>query len=343
MTGARPLAAATLLGLALACGGDPAPDPPGPARLEPAPANLGTPPEPSHNPTTAEGVALGRLLFFDRRLSGSNTLACADCHRPERCFADDQARSVGAGGRPLPRHTPALINLAWATGTFWDGGAKNLESQVFGPLTSPLEMAADTRTLIAELEADLALRAAFIRAFPGEGLTLGTLARALAQFERSLIFADSPYDRRVRGERLEPPTELEDRGHSLFLIWCASCHVPDHFTDFDYHDIGLDDVFPEDDERLAWGRARITGDARDRGAFKTPTLRNVALTAPYMHDGRFATLEQVLEHYRHGILDSPNLAPALRDADGRPGLELDDDEAAAIIAFLHTLTDGCGQ
>lgn len=330
------VAAAWLALLALGCR-EPVADP-----VVDVPSNLGASlPAPERNPTTAEGVALGRALFFDRRLSGPNTIACADCHQPQRCYSDGEVRSVGASGEPLLRHTPALINLAWASGSFWDGGAKNLESQVFGPLTSPDEMAADTRTLVAELDADPELRAAFARAFPGEGLTLGTIARALAQFERSLVFADSPYDRRVRGELLEPPSALERRGHALFLQWCASCHVPDHFTDFGYHDIGLDDAFSNDHERVAWGRGRISGDARDRGAFKTPTLRNVAITAPYMHDGRFATLAQVLDHYRHGVVESPNLAPQLRGRDGRPGLELDDDDSAAIIAFLHALTDAC--
>ncbi|HVH98252.1 MAG TPA: cytochrome c peroxidase [Enhygromyxa sp.] len=329
--------AAALLGvLALGC------SEPVDAPVVQVPTNLGARlPEPEHNPTTAEGVALGRALFFDPRLSGPNTIACADCHSPDRCYSDGQVRSVGASGELLLRHTPALINLAWASGSFWDGGAKNLESQVFGPLTSPAEMAADTRTLVAELDADPELRAAFERAFPDEGLTLGTIARALAQFERSLVFADSAYDRRVRGELLEPASALEQRGHALFLQWCASCHPPDHFTDFGYHDIGLDASLSDEHERLAWGRGRISGDARDRGAFKTPTLRNVAITAPYMHDGRFATLEQVLEHYRHGLVDSPNLAPQLRGRDGRPGLELDDGESQAIIAFLHTLTDHC--
>lgn len=330
---------ASLLGsIALGCGGDESIDP---AAVD-VPANLGArSPEPDRNPTTADGVALGRALFFDPRLSGPNTIACADCHQPDRCYSDGRARSIGAAGRPLARHTPALINLAWADGTFWDGGAKNLESQVFGPLTSPSEMAADTRTLVAELATDPELRAAFERAFPGEGLTLGTVARALAQFERSLVFADSPYDRRARNEPAEPATALEQRGHALFMQWCASCHVPDQFTDFEYHDIGLDATFSDDDERIAWGRARISGELDDRGAFKTPTLRNVAITAPYMHDGRFATLAQVLDHYRHGIVESPNLAEQLRGRDGAPGLALDDDDSAAIIAFLHTLTDGC--
>jgi cytochrome c peroxidase len=329
--------ASLLAVLALGCSSDATDDP-----VVRVPANLGARlPEPDHNPTTAEGVALGRALFFDPRLSGSNTIACADCHQPDRCFSDGEIRSIGASGEPLARHTPALINLAWARGSFWDGGAKNLESQVFGPLTSPAEMAADTRSLVAELETDPELRAAFERTFPGEGLTLGNLARALAQFERSLVFADSPYDRRTRGELLEAAGALEQRGHALFLSWCSSCHVPDHFTDFGYHDIGLDASFSDENERIAWGRGRISGDARDRGAFKTPTLRNVALTAPYMHDGRFATLEQVLKHYRHGVVESPNLAVELRGRDGRPGLELDDGDSEAIIAFLHTLTDGC--
>jgi cytochrome c peroxidase len=287
---------------------------------------------------TAAGVRLGERLFFDPRLSGNDEIACATCHRPELAFGDDVERSVGASGRPLLRHTPALVNLAWASGWFWDGGAKNLESQVFAPLVSPDEMDQDLDQLLEELRADADYPRAFAAAFD-DGITLANVARAIAQFERTLVFADSRYDRFVRGEPGGELTQEELDGLAAFELHCGSCHVPDFFTDHGYHNNGLDEHFPEDDERIAWGRGRITHDPEDIGRFKTPTLRNVSLTAPYMHDGRFETLQEVLAHYRHGVRVSPTLAPALMDDDGAPGIAMSDAEAGAIIAFLRALTD----
>ena len=302
------------------------------------PATLGVElPQPEHNPMTEHGVELGRTLFFDARLSGRGDLSCASCHRPELAFSDGLRRSVGAAGTPLPRHTPALLNLAWSPGFFWDGGAKNLESQVFAPLTSPDEMNQDLDRLMDLLAADPVYPQMFARAF-GDGLTLANVARAIAQYERTLISADSRYDRFVSGE-LGALDEHEREGLVAFERHCASCHVPGFFTDQGFHNNGLDDDFPEDDERIAWGRGRITHRAADIGKYKTPTLRNVALTAPYMHDGRFATLHDVLEHYRHGLRPSPTLASVLLAGDGTPGLVMTDAQADAIVAFLNALTD----
>lgn len=321
--------------------------PPEPAwsRPESVPANLGSSiPTPARNPLTAAGVELGRRLFFDPRLSGDNTISCATCHDPTRAFTDGRRFSVGASSTELRRNTPSLTNLAWTgsqastAGLFWDGGAKNLESQVFAPLTGADEMAQDPGELMAELAADPDYPALFAAAFK-DGLTLSNLARALAQYQRTLIAASSRYDRWARGEPDGQLSDRELRGLSLFRRDCAGCHVPDFFTDHGYHNNGLDMVFPDDHERIAWGRARITHDLRDLGSYKTPSLRNVAVTAPYMHDGRLATLEQVLEHYRSGVESSPSLDRRLIGPDGALGIPLDDGEAAAIIAFLRTLTD----
>lgn len=263
----------------------------------------------------AEVVALGRELFFDRRLSGANDIACASCHQPERAFSDGRVRSVGASGRPLARHTPALMNLSAMSGYFWDGGAKNLESQVFGPLTSADEMDQDLDELVRELAEVPRYRRMFDRAF-ADGVTIGNVARAIAAYERTLVADDARYDR----GQLSP---VERRGLGLVRQHCGRCHTGDLFTDNRYYNTGLDRVYPDDRERLAWGRGRITGAAGDRGAFKTPTLRNVAVTAPYMHDGRFATLDEVLEHYRRGPM----------------ALQIQDDDARAILGFLRALTD----
>lgn len=302
------------------------------------PDNLGeTIPSPPHNPMTAAGVALGRRLFFDPRLSGDDRIACASCHDPERAYSDPRPASVGASGEPLPRNAPPLINLAWHEGYFWDGGAKNLESQIYGPLTSPDEMDQDLDELLDELRADDSYPAMFAAAF-SDGITLGNLARAIAQFERSLVSASSRYDRFVRGEPGGGLSDLEQQGLALVRAKCSPCHTTDLFTDGGYHNNGLDPAFAEDDERLAWGRGRISRDPRDLGKYKTPTLRNLARTAPYMHDGRFDTLPEVLEHYRGGVVASPTLDEALRRGDAL-GIALDDDDVAAILAFLRTLDD----
>ena len=314
--------------------------PPRPTLLEvDVPSNLApVVPVPVRNPLTREGVALGRRLFFDVRLSRDNDIACATCHRPELGFSDGKVRSRGHRGQALLRHTPALQNLAWAEGTFWDGGAKNLESQVFGPLTSPEEMDQDVGELVRELEADPETAAMFDAAF-SDGITMPNLVRAIAQFERTIIGGHSRYDRFVRGEAGGELSSQERQGMALVKENCSPCHATDFFTDFAYHNNGLDESFSDEHERLAWGRARITDDPRDRGRFKTPTLRNVARTAPYMHDGRFADLGQVLRHYRSGIKRSPTLDPRLVASDGRTGIPLDNAEARAIIAFLHALTE----
>lgn len=315
--------------------------PPPPARpATPDLAHLGPPqPEPERNRATALGIALGRRLFFDTRLSANGKLSCATCHQPERAFTDGERTSrAGVSGAPLARNTPSLCNVAWSRALFADGGAHDLESQAFAPLTAPDELAHDPDALVEELARNPIDAIAFAIAFP-DGLTRANLARALAQFQRTLVCADSRWDRHQRGEPGGDLSPLERRGLEVFTRACAGCHPPGLFTDGDFHDIGLDLVFPEAEERVAWGRGRITGRRADIGRFKTPTLRNVTLTAPYMHDGRFATLAEVLEHYRRGVAPSLALDPRLRRSDGALGIALHDDEVEALLAFLATLTD----
>ncbi|MCW5802523.1 MAG: methylamine utilization protein [Deltaproteobacteria bacterium] len=284
------------------------------------------PPAPAtRSPATRAGIELGRRLFFDPRLSANDRISCATCHEPARAFSDGVARSArGISGATLARNAPGLANLAWVERLFWDGGAKNLESMVLGPIQHPDEMGETVARMIEQLAADPVMREAFARAFPGEGVTPSGVMRALAQYLRSLVSADSRYDRHVRGEAGGELADAELRGLAVVRAKCARCHATELFTDRAFHDIGLDppSALPDEDPRR--GRARVTFRAADERAFRTPSLRNLSYTAPYMHDGRFATLAEVLAHYRRG---------------GVAGVALTDDEVDDVIAFLRALDD----
>ena len=306
------------------------------------PENLGTVlPSPDRNPLTVEGVELGRALFYDPILSGNNQVSCNTCHKQELAFSDgDQISTAGVSGNPLLRHTPALINLAWMDGYFWDGGGFDLESQAYGPLAHVDELDQNLQELEQELADHPDYPQMFTSAFPEDGLTMPNLVRALAQFQRTLVSADSRYDRHIRQEEGGILTSIEQLGFELFKKKkCANCHEPDFFTDQSYRNNGLDDTFPEDHERLAWGRARITFDPADIGKYKVPTLRNIAITAPYMHDARFMTLTEVLDHYRFHLVESDTVDEELRRDDGSLGIDMSDEERDLIIAFLKTLND----
>lgn len=304
------------------------------------PGNLATAvPYPEHNPFTEEGVTLGRMLFYDPVLSANNELSCASCHQQDKAFSDGEAlTSIGVSGKRLKRHAPALINLAWMNGLFWDGGAKDIESLAFGPLTHPDEMGQNLKELVLELQSQEKYRKQFRLAFGTDTITSARVAQALAQFQRTLISANSRYDKYVRGENGGHLAEQELQGMALFKQHCASCHATDFFTDNSYHNNGLDSIYSEDFEALAFGRGRISRQQQDIGKYKTPTLRNIQLTAPYMHDGRFATLEEVLDHYRTGVTWSASLAPELQQ-NGDLGIPIKQEEKKKIILFLNTLTD----
>ncbi len=294
------------------------------------------------NPLTKEGIELGRRLFYDKRLSGINQLSCASCHRQDIAFADGIALSnIGASGNTLHRNAPALINMAWANnGLFWDGGSTNLESQAFAPLASADEMHQELFELVSELRSipDYAERFRFV--FNDNEIRTGNIVKALAQFQRTFISAGSRYDKYRRYEAGGTLSSLELQGMQLVRTKCEGCHKGELFTDNDYHNNGIDDDFSDNSfEGIFQGRYRITNNPADLGKFKTPTLRNSMLTAPYMHDGRFATIEQVLNHYSAGVLASPSLDPLVKQNGGQPGIPLTAEEKGAIIAFLKTLTD----
>ena len=327
------LGALILLGL-VACGQDagvPPTSPPDPTPYELAvPAGFPAPAIPPDNPLTAEGIALGKRLFADPILSVDSTIACASCHLPAHAFADPRPFSQGVGG-VTSRNSMPLFNLLWSPSFFWDGRAASLEDQALEPVQSPAELGEDWDRVVAKLERHAEYPALFARAFGDAPINRRLVVQALAQFERTLISADSKYDRWLAGQAAFTPRE--ERGFLLFHTEkadCFHCHVAPLFTDNEFHNNGLD-LDPPDE-----GLAALSGKRLDRGKFKTPTLRNVEYTAPYMHDGRFQSLEEVVEHYDSGfhrtILTDPLLLV-------RPNLDLDPADKRALVAFLKTLSD----
>lgn len=313
-----------------------------PARSTPQPfvipAGWTAPALPADNPLTREGVELGRLLFADRRLSARHRQNCLNCHREALAFADAGAFSTGVDGVQGTRSSPPIFNQAWHPAFGWDGKQPKLRDQAKAAITNPTEMHADPATIEADLGRDEAMRAHFAAAFGTPEVTLDRVGLALEQFMLTHLAADSRHDRAARGEAELTPEEA--RGRDLFFTTpdpaqgrrgagCFACHGTEHFSDFAYRNNGLDASF------LDAGRAGVTGRAEDRGKFKTPSLRNIAVTDPYMHDGRFGTLERVVRHYAQGIRASDTLDPKLPAG----GLNLSEEEQRALVAYLKTLTD----
>src|SRR5690606_23009838 len=258
------------------------------------------------NPLTEEGILLGSVLFHDPSISANGAVSCASCHEQQKAFSDGVAIGQhGVSGLPLERHSPALINVAWMdNGLFWDGGSKNLESQAFGPFTHADEMGMSLQELEDRLGADPVYVDLFSRAFE-DGVNVQNAAKALAQFQRTLISSNSRYDRFARGEKGGSLNDRELKGLALVRKHCGTCHEGELFTDNLYHNNGLDNDFSDvRNEMIHLGRYRISFRPDEIGAFKTPTLRNIMVTAPYMHDGRFDKIEDVLHHYAEGVKDA---------------------------------------
>ena len=254
-------------------------------------------PFPDDNPFTPEAALLGRTLFFDARLSGSGSLSCASCHNPSFGWEDGLKFGHGEGLRELGRHTPTILNGAWGKIFFWDGRAPTLEAQAVGPMANPREMDQNLTTLPAKLQAIQGYRPLFERAFPGQGLSIATITKAITTFERTVSSGPAPFDAWLEGDEAAIP-DAAKRGFVLFAATagCAGCHTGWALTDGKFHDIGL-----ADSDR---GRAGISpNEPQAEHAFKTPTLRNVALRAPYMHDGSLPNLDRVLGHYISGGAD----------------------------------------
>ena len=298
----------------------PSPDPPGVGPVSPGPR--GQPPE------SGDGGA-GRALFFDPILSHDRRLACAGCHDPERAFTDGRARSVGVFGRVGTRSVPTLVNRAYGRSFFWDGRTSSLEEQVLQPIQDPKEMDMALSDVVVRLRRDRAYSARFQARF-GRIPTHVDLANALASYVRTILSGDAPIDRHMNGE-LDALSAQARHGLRIFRSKgnCTSCHLGPTFTDERFHNTG---VAWQDGELLDQGRYQVTGKEEDRGAFKTPTLREVARTAPYMHAGSLATLEDVIGFYDRGGNPNPYL-----DAELRP-LKLTFEEKQALITFLHALS-----
>jgi cytochrome c peroxidase len=284
-------------------------------------------PFPPDNAFSEQKRALGEVLFHDKRLSVDGGLACASCHERGKGFADGKVQARGVPGHLLKRHTPTLWNLAWASAVFWDGRARSLEEQVAGPIESPDEMALPIATAVARLSADPAMVKAFAGAFPeAPRLDAKNLAKAIATFERTFVSPQTRFDRWIAGDD-QALSSREIAGFRLFAgkARCVSCHSGFAFTDYAFYDIGL----PDDDR----GRGAVLRLQAAEHAFKTPGLREIGRSAPYMHNGSLATLDDVVRHYESGITARPTLA-----SDLPRGLALTKDERADLIAFLGTLT-----
>lgn len=289
----------------------------------------------SQNPPTQEAFALGRRLFYDPQLSRTGTVSCGSCHQQFGAFAQQGQRvSRGINNRPGKRHAPALQNLRWRRELLWDGGAKNLETMPLVPLTDSAEMGETLANVLRKLNADARYRQEFELVYGRRPIDSQQLLKVLAQFTAALTSSNSRYDRYRRQEAHGALSASERRGLLVLRQKCGSCHDGELFTDETYRNNGLDQSFPADS-----GRAHITGRPQDVGRFKVPSLRNVALTPPYMHDGRFRTLTQVLDHYSDGLAESATLDAQFRRAGNRPGISLSALEKADLLAFLHTLTD----
>jgi cytochrome c peroxidase len=282
-------------------------------------------PFPKDNPYTPAKAALGKMLFFDTRLSRDKNISCASCHNPSFGWEVPFAKAIGAGGKPLGRHAPTTVNLAWSKHLFWDGRAPSLEAQAQGPLEAPVEMDLPLSIAVTRLKEVEGYRLAFAKAFPQSGLTDATILLAIATFERTIVTGDTPFDRWMRGDK----TAMSDgakRGFALFdgKAGCSACHKGWNFTDDQFHDIGL----PTADK----GRMTVTKNAADQHAFKTPGLREIAARAPYMHHGEFATLEAVVAHYVGGGQKRPSLSAEMKP------LPLNGTDLLDLVAFMRALS-----
>lgn len=288
---------------------------------------------PENNPMTVEGVILGEKLFKDPILSANNSLACINCHNQTYSFSDANQFSTGIENIQGIRNASALINLGWNNSFNWDGSATTLEEQAFEPVINPIEMHDTWANVEDKLNAESEYIQLFKNAFNIDYIDSNHVVMAIAQFERTLISANSKFDRYLTGQEQLTPSELS--GYAIFNSEkgdCFHCHGTQLFMDNDFHNNGLDT-----EPFLDIGLSKITGNANDNGKFKTPTLRNIEFSAPYMHDGRFTTLEDVIEHYNSGGKYSTTIDPLMKKLG--IGLQLTNQDKEDLIAFLKTLSD----
>ena len=291
---------------------------------------------PRDNPQTPEKIALGKQLFFDPRLSVDGTLACAGCHDPKLGWSNGLSFAFGVKGQTGGRSAPTVLNTAYSDTLFWDGRAPSLEEQAKGPMANPIEMGNTHENVVKTLKAIPGYVSQFETVFGSADFDIDHVVKAIAAYERTLISGNSPFDRYKYGGEKDAMSASQVRGMELFREKegpnCAKCHRFDDFTadltDFRFHNVGVGIDRPDPD----LGREAVTKNPEDRGKFRTPTLRNITLTGPYMHDGRFATLEQVIDYYAKGTVDNPTLDPEIHS------FELSPRDKADLLAFLEALT-----
>lgn len=307
------------------------------------PRNFPPMPVSAENPTTLEGAELGRYLFYDPVLSRDSTISCASCHRQEFAFSDSPNKfSEGIDGAKTERNTPSLFNLAWYPAMFWDGRASSIEQQVFFPVRDHNEMDLDWRTVEKRIYRSRFYPEMFNKVFGDTQIDSVRIAFAIAQFERTLISYNSKFDKVIRGE--ERLTKQELRGFEVMndqsMADCLHCHSTDAnglATNLQFSNNGLDnaqnvEVFKDP------GLGKVTGNKKDYGHFKVPSLRNIALTAPYMHDGRFQSLDEVINFYSEGLNNNITIDSRMTHVH-QGGVQLTDEDKSALKAFLLTLTD----
>jgi len=294
---------------------------------------------PANNPLTEEGVALGKKLFFDRILSGDGTQSCASCHNPKKAFTDQQQFSNGIQGAFGKRNAMPLFNLAWNFDErfAWDGKEFGLEEQALEPVSNPIEMHASWIKVAERLQQNAAYPNLFFQAFGTSQIDSILVTKAIAQFERTLISGNSKFDQFLREETILTPEE--QNGFNVFMDEakgdCFHCHGSDNnplWTDNKFHNNGLDATFQD------LGLGKVTGDPNDNGKFKSPSIRNLAFTAPYMHDGRFTTLDEVINHYSEGLKKSATIDPLMKNINNG-GIQLSLQDKTDLKAFLLALSD----
>lgn len=299
----------------------------------------------SDNQLTVQGVKLGRMLFYEKMLSKDGSMACASCHLQEFAFSDTAQFSIGVKGLPGGRQAMGVFNMAWNTNEFfWDGRAHLIRDQSLGPIQDELEMNETLENVIAKLSSKQSYKDQFKRAFGSEEITSEKMSLAMEQFMNSIVSYQSLYDQFLKDSTVF--NESQKRGRDLFFqeyneffpeesgADCAHCHGGTNFENDQYMNNGLDG----DGSIKDIGRENVTKKVEDKGKMKVTSLRNIAITAPYMHDGRFKTLEEVVDHYNSGLQASSTLDPALEQTRGT-GLRLTDQDKKDLVNFLKTLTD----
>lgn len=306
---------------------------------------LKAPQLPKDNPFSNEGIELGKRLFYEKQLSKDGSQSCASCHKQEFAFSDNDRFSLGVKKLPGKRQAMAIFNMAWHTNEFfWDGRAHLLRDQALLPIQDELEMDESLENVLKKLNASKDYKQRFKTVYKTDTIKEKHLALALEQFMLTIVSNKSKYDKVLAGKASFTPSEL--RGKNLFFTAfdkdkpgngasCLLCHGGDNFDNNEYMNNGLDPVNQQKD----LGRYTVTGIDLHQARFKVPSLRNIEVTAPYMHDGRFKTLEEVIDHYNHGVKLSPSINPTMGSIQANGGLQLNQQNKEDLIAFLKTLTD----